>query len=1120
VDVGAWLQSLGLGQYETVFEENAIDGEVLPDLTDQDFISIGVLLGHRKKLLKAIAALSDEATAAAAPAKTPSAAESAAAERRQLTVMFCDLAGSTELSSRLDPEDLQDVIRAYQESCAKAISQFDGYLAKYMGDGVLAYFGYPQAHENDTERALRAALAVVDAVPKLNADVGTDIGSDLAVRVGIATGIVVVGEIIGEGDAQERTVVGETPNLAARMQGLAAPNGIVVGSVPKDLAGDGFIYEDLGAHELKGITGLVKAWGVRGLAEAVDEDRAAAPTQALVGRDEEVGLLRRAWQQTTVEGRGQAVFISGEPGIGKSALVETLRGQVREEGRTRIAFRCSPYHTGSSLYPVIDHLQRMLGWQGEEAPEQRLAMLEAMVSGTGLAPAETVPLLASLLSLPLPDGRFAPLQLSPQQQRQQTYDALIAWLLEEAERHTLLAMCEDLHWADPTTLEFLGLLLEQAPTVPILLVFTARPDFQASWPARSHMTPITLARLERPQTEVLITRVAGGKALPPEVVDHIVTKTDGVPLYVEELTKTVLGSEVLTEQADRYALAGSLSSVTIPATLHDSLMERLDRFPKMREVVQLGAVLGREFAYEMLRALAETEESLLQDGLDRLVDGELLYQRGRPPRARYIFKHALVQDAAYQSLLLRTRQRYHEQVAQLLETRFPEMVESRPEVIAHHYSEAGQARQALAYWQRAGQRALERSAHAEAIGHISMAIELLDSLPDDDARAPEELDLQINLGGCLAAVEGYAAARAADAYARAQVLCRQAGRRSQLFTVLRGLWISRLVRGELAAARALAEESAKLAESQSDRSVSIEGHHAMGGTLICLGDFSAARDHLEESIALYDRAPVSRDFMHDSVVGILPRCFVAHALWHLGYPDQAVAKMDDAVALASDLSHPFSIAMARDYAAMLHQFRREGPKALEWADSAIALCEERGFAYYLAWGRIIRGWALVEAGGGALEIGHMRDGLAALRATGAALRLPYYLATLGEASGRAGRTEEGLQDLEEALSVADAGGERWREAELYRLKGDLLLTQSAAAEADAEACFRQGLDVARNQQAKALELRAAMSLARLWQRQGKRAAACDLLAPLHDWFTEGFDTRDLQDTKALLDELA
>ena len=1118
MDVGAWLKSLGLGQYETVFEENAIDGEVLPDLTDQDFTSIGVLLGHRKKLLKAIAALSDEAPAAAEPAKPPTG-DSASGERRQLTVMFCDLVGSTELSTRLDPEDLQDIIRAYQESCAKAIGQFDGYLAKYMGDGVLAYFGYPQAHENDAERALRAALAVVDAMPELNADVGAEIDGDLTVRIGIATGIVVVGEMIGEGDAQERTVVGETPNLAARLQGLAAPNGIVVGSVPKDLAGDVFIYQDLGAHELKGITGLVKAWGVRGLADAVDEEVAAEPAQALVGRDEEVGLLRRAWQQAADEGRGQAVFISGEPGIGKSALVETLRTQVRAEGRSRIAFRCSPYHTGSALYPVIDHLQRLLGWHGEEAPERRLATLEAMVSDTSLASAEAVPLFASLLSLSLPDDRFPPPDLSPQQQRQQTHDALIAWMLEEAERHTLFTVFEDLHWADPTTLEFLGLLLEQAPTAPVLLVFTARPGFQPSWPARSHMTPITLARLERAQTGVLITRIAGGKALPPEVVEHIVTKTDGVPLYVEELTKTVLGSEVLIEEADRFALAGSLSSVTIPATLHDSLMERLDRFPKMREVVQLGAVLGREFAYEMVRALAETEETLLQDGLDRLVDGELLYQRGRPPRARYIFKHALVQDAAYQSLLIRTRQRYHEQVAQLLETRFPEMVESRPEVIAHHYTEAGRGQQALAYWQRAGQRALERSAHAEAIGHLSMAIELLGGLPDDDARAPEELDLQIKLGGCLAAVEGYAAARAADAYARAQELCRKSGPQSQMFTVLRGLWISRLVRGELTAARALAEESAKLAEGQANTSVSIEGHHALGGTLICLGDFSAARNHLEDSIALYDRAPMTRDFMHDSVVGILPRCFAAHALWHLGYPDQALGKMDDALKLAGRLSHPFSIAMARDYAAMLYQFRREGPKAREWAELAIALCEERGFAYYLAWGRIIQGWALVEAGGGEQEIAEMRDGLTALRATGAALRLPYYLATLGEASGRAGRTEDGLQDIQEAHNVANATGERWREAELHRLKGELLLAQSEDAQPEAEACFRRGLEVARAQQAKALELRVGMSLARLWQQQDRRAEARDLLAPLYDWFTEGFDTPDLKESEALLIEL-
>ena len=1129
-----WLEDLGLGKYAEVFAQNDVDFRALPHLDREDLKELGVSLGHRKIIL---AALSEMKTGEGAENLVQAQAqpvekerESAAspgpkAERRQLTVMFCDLVGSTELSTRFDPEDLGEMIHAYQDVATQVIRGYDGYIAKYMGDGMLVYFGYPQAQERDAERAVRTALGIIEAMADLNmrADWPGDV--ELAVRIGIDTGLVVVGEVVGEGDAQERTVVGETPNLAARLQGLAKPNGIVLGSVSRDLAGDAFDYDDLGARELKGIEGFVKAWAVRGLKEKVvgtAAGRVASDPKrtALVGRDEEVGLLRRAWQQTKAEGRGQAVLISGEPGIGKTALIETLRTQVRAEDHTRIAFRCSPYHTGSALYPVTEHLKRYLGWQPEHSDAERLARLESILSDTNLQLAEAVPLVASLLTLSLPEDRYPHVELSPQQLRQQTQDALVSWILDRAEESALLAFCEDIHWADPTTLEFLGMLLEQAPTVPILLVFTTRPDFQPPWPSRSHLTPITLARLERPQTEAMITRLAGDRSLPSEVTEHIAAKSDGVPLYVEELTKTVLGSNVLREEGDRYVLAGSLSAVTIPATLQESLMARLDRLPKVRELVQLGAVLGREFAYDMLLALVELDEPLLQDGLDRLVDGELLYQRGRPPKSRYIFKHALVQDAAYHSLLKRTRQQYHGQVAQLLEERFPDTVENRPEVIAHHYTEAGAFDKAFVQWNRAGQRALDRSANAEAIGHFEMAVAQLESLPGGDSRTRAELDLLIKLGGCLAAVEGYAARRTFDVYNRAHALCRQVDDEANLLAVLRGLWICRLVHGELKVAHELAKDTARLAEEKDDTSYRTEAQNLLGVTLACLGDFPRARDHLEESIALYGRTRGTRDFMFDSVVGILPRCFLAHTLWHLGYPDQALERMNDAMALANELSHPFSVAMARDYAAMLHQFRRDGEKARAWADSAIALCEERGFAYYLAWGRIIRGWTLVEEGGGQRDIAQMRDGLTALKATGAALRLPYYLSSLAEALGKVRRLEEALKDLDEAFVAVDANGEHWRDAELHRLRGEFLLADSQDAHQSAEKCFQKALEVAAAQNARSLELRAAKSLARLWHELGRRNEARDLLGPIVEWFTEGLDTSDLQDARALLEDLA
>ena len=577
-------------------------------------------------------------------------------ERRQLTVMFCDLVGSTALSMRLDPEDLQDIIRRFQELCAKVVAKFDGYVAKYMGDGVLIYFGYPQAHEKGAERAAHTALAILEAMPDLGAGLPHEQEVELAARIGIDTGLVVVGEAIGEGSAAELTVVGETPNVAARLQALAGPNEIVIGSVTHELAGDAFEYEDLGTHRLKGIAEPVKAWRVLGLSDTEAATAGATPGGGrLVGRDEEVGLLLRRWEQSK-EGHGQAVLISGEPGIGKSTLVETVSAEVKREGYTRIPHRCSPYHTNSVLYPVVEHMKRLMRWEPDDSADAKLDKLENWLRGFSQPLAEVVPLVAALISLPLPEDRYPPLGLTSQQQKQQTLDAIVALTLEVAERRPIMELWEDLHWADPSTLELLGLLIDQTPTASLLIAVTFRSEFVPPWPMRSHMTPITLNRLERPQIEAMVGLLAGRKSLPPEVIEHVVTKTDGVPLYVEELSKMMLESDMLREESDRYVLTGPLSTVAIPATLQESLMARLDRLPTLREVAQFGAVLGREFAYEMLEGLAVIEEQVLEEGLSQLVESELLYQRGRPPRSKYIFKHALVQDAAYHSLLRRTRQ--------------------------------------------------------------------------------------------------------------------------------------------------------------------------------------------------------------------------------------------------------------------------------------------------------------------------------------------------------------------------------------------------------------------------------------------------------------------------------
>ena len=733
-DIDQWLVELGLSQYSALFAENEVDLEVLPDLTEQDLKDLNIPLGHRKKLLKAIAALSGPAstTADRAVAAAPPATHGEA-ERRQLTVMFCDLVASTELSRRFDPEEFRDVLRAYHDACAGVIARYDGYVAKYMGDGVLVYFGYPQAHENDAERAARAGLGIVEAVAGLGAADGPQGEVDLAVRIGIATGLVVVGDMTDDGGAEKASVVGETPNLAARLQTLAHANQVVVGELTRQLIGDAMACEDLGAHDLKGIAEPVPAWRVVGERDGDDDDesereRNRAP---LLGRHEELGLLLRSWQASK-DKRGQVVLIQAEAGIGKSHLVEAFRARLSGEDKAWVSIRCSSYRTNSMLYPVVEHLRRVVGWSAEDGADDKLAKLEAALAGQGAPLEETVPLYAELLSMALPKERYPTLDLSAQEKREQTLDALAAWLLNESERTPLVCVWEDLHWADPTTLALLARCIEQSPTVSMLNVLTYRPDFAPPWTLRSHMTPITLNHLQPTEIEALIERQAGGKTLPPDVIQYIIGKTDGVPLYVEELTKAILEASFLREMEDAYELTGPLSAVSVPATLQDSLMARLDRLPTIREVAQLGSILGREFAYDMLQAIASLDETALHKGLDQLVDAELLYQRGRWPRVKYIFKHALVQDAAYESLLVRTRQYYHRQVAELLERKHPEIVESQPELLAHHYARAGQADKTVEYLSRFADMAAGLYAHAEALAALEEACAHGERLPAED----------------------------------------------------------------------------------------------------------------------------------------------------------------------------------------------------------------------------------------------------------------------------------------------------------------------------------------------------------------------------------------------------
>lgn len=1040
------------------------------------------------------------------------------AERRQLTVMFCDLADSTVLAQLLDPEDLREVIRAYQATAAAVIDQYADYIAQYLGDGLLVYFGWPVAHEDDALRGVHAGLGIVEAITTtLNPRLHREKGVQIAVRIGLHTGPVVVGEM-GGGGRHEHLATGDTVHIASRLEGLAAPNTVVISSVTARLVRQAFGLEGLGRHTLKGVAEPMQIFRVRGPLETQADRPTVAGVPFLVGRDEELGLLRRRWEQAK-ERLGQVVLLSGAAGIGKSALTEVLRAQVRDEGLPRLALRCSAYHQNSALYPVITHVERVLGFDRADAPATRLGKLEQGLRPYRLRLDEMVPLFAALLSVPL-DGRYAAPTLPPQQQKQQMLDTLVAWMLAEAERQPVLVAWEDLHWADPSTLEMLGLVLEQTPTVPMLHVLTFRPEFILPWPTRSHMTPITLTRLERPQVEALITRLAGGKALPAEVVQHIVAKTDGVPLYVEELTKMLLQSALLRQEAEHYTLTGPLGSVAIPDTLQDALMARLDQLHTAKEVAQVGAVLGREFAYEMLQALTPQDEATLQASLAQLVGAELLYQRGRPPRATYMFKHALIQDAAYASLLKSTRQRVHQQIVQLCETRFPEVVATQLEVVARHCAAAGQNEIAIRYWQRAGQRAIQGSAYAEAIAHLRQGLAVLTMLPETPARLQQELDLQVALGPALRATQGNADPDAERVYARARELCAQLGDTPQLFPVLRGLMLYYQTRGDLQTASQLGEQLLRLAQAQPDSAPRLLAHYALGTVLFNRGEPALAQTHYMQALELYDpQAHRALAVRYGLDLGVASHGLLAWVLWSPGFPAQALQHSQAACTLAQEVAHPYSLAQALVFAAAVHQYRREVLAAHAQAAAATTLATAQGFAQWLARGTVLYGWALAPKGQSAAGIAAIRQGLAAELATGSTLLQPYFLGLLAEAYGAGGHPDAGLTALAEALAVMDTTGGRFYAAELHRLKGALLLQRAVPDAAQAEACFHQALDIARHQQAKALELRAATSLAHLWQSQGKRAEAHALLAPIYGWFTEGFDTADLQEARALLDEL-
>jgi class 3 adenylate cyclase/tetratricopeptide (TPR) repeat protein len=1114
--IAEWLGSLDLPEYEQRFAENGIDDGVLPHLTEQDLKDMDVLLGHRRKMLVAIAQLAGAAPSATAPqpASVPEPKPQDTAERRQLSVMFCDLVGSTALSTKLDPEDLRGILSSYHRCVADLVERNGGFVAKYMGDGVLAYFGYPRASEHDAERAVRAGLALVEAVLKL----ATNAGAPLQVRVGIGTGLVVVGDLIGTGAAQEQAVVGETPNLAARLQAAADPGAVVIGPTTRRLLGNLFDYHDLGGIEVKGFAAPVQAFQVLGAGTAESRFEALRTANTpLVGREEEIDLLMRRWEQAK-GGDGQVVLICGEPGIGKSRISQAILERISTERHTRLRYFCSPHHQDSAFYPTIAQFERAAGFQREDTPEQRLTKLETVLAQGANDLSEAAPLFADLLSIPTGD-RYPPLNLSPQKRKEKTLQVQLAQVEGLAARQPVLMVFEDVHWSDPTTREVLDLLVDRITPLRVLVVLTFRPEFTPPWTGRPHVTFLTLSRLAPRLRAQMIGHMTGGKALPKEIADQIINRTDGVPLFIEELTKTVVESGIVAEEGDRFVLKGPVAPLAIPTSLHASLLARLDRLAPTREVAQIGAALGRSFSHELISAVAQMPAQKLDDALSQLVSAELIFRRGTPPDAEYTFKHALVQDAAYSTLLRSRRQQIHARIAATLERQFPEIAAAQPALMAQHCAEAGLNEQAVIYWHQAGQQAVARSAMTEAVTQLQKGLDQLASLPDNSRREELELDLQITLAPALIGSKGYSAPELGETHARASALAERLGRSDHLLALLYGQWAYHCVASENRRALPYAERLEQWGEARNDTAALMLGHFGHAASHLWLGEFVASRAVFEQCRSMDD--PAHRAAYVAATGADQHQVMLGHfgqTLTCLGHIDQGRALVSRALSEARRSGHFFSIAFMSWFAASLAFWSGSFGEAKHHAEEMMAVSTEHDFPLWMGYGRAWYGYSMTELGQPEAGLEALQKAIATHEPTGTLLHHPLMLTALAQAHHKHGQPTKALNCLAEAEQMIERTEERWTEVECHRVRGDILVEYDDPQRA--EESYIKALSVARRQGAKLWEFRAATSLARLWRDQGKRAEAHDLLAPVYAWFTEGFNTPFLKEAKALLDELS
>ena len=1119
MQLAGWLEEHGLGKYAGLFEAHEIDLALLPSLTEDDVDRLQLPTGARRRLLVAIQGLRNGGPA---PKTATGAAAAAAslplsAERRQLTVLFCDLVGSTALSQRIDPEALGELMRGYQRVCGAVIDNYSGHVAQYLGDGLMIYFGWPRAHEDDAERAVRASLDIIQVVKQVAAP------EPLRVRIGIATGPVVVGDTRAGDASESRIAVGETPSLAARLQGLAGADEIVVAPTTHRLLGGAFEYADLGHRSLKGIVEPVQAWQVlrAGLSEGrFDAAHVDAGLTPLVGREEELALLLRRWQDAK-GAEGHVVLLSGEPGIGKSRVARALCERIKGDRYIRIGFQCSPFNTQSALSPVIEQLERSAGFTRDDGTDHRLDKLDALLAAS-LDPERVpavAPLLATLLSLPA--GRYASLNLSPQKQKEKTLDAICELIVGLSARQPLLMVFEDAHWVDPTTQEALELLVARIAQLPVLLLVTYRPEFAPRWSGEPHVTTLSLNRLNRRLGAVLAGQVTGGKPLPVEVLEQIVDKTDGVPLFVEELTKTVLESGLLSDRGDRYELTGPLPPLAIPSTLHDSLMARLDRLAPIKETIQIGACIGREFTHELMAAISPLGESELSEALQQLVESQLIFRQGMPPEAVYTFKHALIQDAAHGSLLKSRRRVLHSTIAHVLVAASSAGTESRPEFVAQHFTEAGLLPEAVDWWTTAGEQAGQRSANAEAVVHYRKAIELLTELPESGARTVQEVNLQVALGYAYIRQLGWAADPVAKCLARAEELCDELGNAPQLVPALAGMTVFYVVKGDQRVARAIAHQTLALACNSGDTGYVLEAHNVMAAALFYSGKLLDVVEHCDLALGLYDpRQHGGHAFVYGQDPKVCALSWKAFALIGLGFLDQALATAEHALECARGLNHGPSMMWAWNANTAVRAERGDDTtEAL--VRSAIAFGRERGIPF---WEPVVR-WNLAvyfirKAGKHAEGLALLRPALVDHQATGSGNSVAIMFATLAEGCIAVGDLKEAAAAIRAGLERVSVNGDHWGEPDLHRMSAELALAGPTRYELEAEAQFSKAIECGARYDQRLGALRAAIGLARLWERQGRRPDARRLLSETYGTFTEGLETFNLAAAKSLLDSLS